>query len=47
VPIANAAYQTSAGEAVLWNKSLALELFDALQQGKAVPAGLLSGTKVG
>jgi LCP family protein required for cell wall assembly len=47
VPIANAAYPTSAGEAVLWNKSQALELFDALQQGKAVPAGLLSGTKAG
>jgi LCP family protein required for cell wall assembly len=48
VPIANAAYETSnAGEAVLWNRSQALELFNALQQGKAVPAGLLSGTKVG
>jgi LCP family protein required for cell wall assembly len=48
VPIANAAYETSnAGEAVLWNQSQALELFNALQQGKAVPAGLLSGTKVG
>jgi LCP family protein required for cell wall assembly len=47
VPIANAAYQTSAGEAVLWNKSQALELFNALQKDKPVPAGLLSGTKVG
>jgi LCP family protein required for cell wall assembly len=47
VPIANAAYQTSAGEAVLWNKDEALQLFDALQQGKPVPKGLLSGTKVG
>jgi LCP family protein required for cell wall assembly len=47
VPIANAAYPTSAGEAVLWNKSQALQLFDALQAGKPVPAGLLSGTKVG
>jgi LCP family protein required for cell wall assembly len=47
VPIANAAYATPAGEAVLWNRSQALQLFDALQQGKAVPASLLSGTKVG
>jgi LCP family protein required for cell wall assembly len=47
VPIANAAYQTSAGEAVLWNKAQALQLFNALQAGKPVPAGLLSGTKVG
>jgi len=48
VPIANAAYETpNAGEAVLWNKSQALELFNALQAGKPVPAGLLSGTKVG
>jgi hypothetical protein len=47
VPIANAAYPTSAGEAVLWNKSQALELFGALQAGKPVPAGLLTGTKVG
>jgi anionic cell wall polymer biosynthesis LytR-Cps2A-Psr (LCP) family protein len=47
VPIANANYQTSAGDAVLWNRSQALELFNALQQGKPVPAGLLTGTTVG
>jgi LCP family protein required for cell wall assembly len=47
VPIANPNYPTSAGDAVLWNKSQALQLFDALQAGKPVPAGLLSGTKVG
>jgi LCP family protein required for cell wall assembly len=48
VPIANAAYETSnAGEAVLWNRSEALQLFDALQSGKQVPSGLLSGTTVG
>ena len=47
VPIANAAYPTSAGEAVLWNKSQALQLFNALQAGKPVPAGLLSGPKAG
>ena len=47
VPIANSNYPTSAGDAVLWNKSQALQLFDALQAGKPVPAGLLSGTKVG
>jgi LCP family protein required for cell wall assembly len=47
VPIANANYETSAGDAVLWNRSQALALFNALQQGKPVPAGLLSGTTVG
>jgi LCP family protein required for cell wall assembly len=48
VPIANAAYETSnAGEAVLWNQSEAQQLFSALQDNKAVPAGLLSGTTVG
>jgi LCP family protein required for cell wall assembly len=48
VPIANANYETSnAGDTVLWNRTQALELFNALQAGKAVPAGLLSGTQVG
>jgi LCP family protein required for cell wall assembly len=47
VPIANANYQTSAGDSVLWNRTQALELFNALQAGKPVPAGLLSGTQVG
>jgi len=47
VPIANANFPTSAGDAVLWNRTQALELFNALQAGKPVPAGLLSGTKVG
>ena len=48
VPIANPAYFTpSAGEAVLWNHAQALALFNALQQDKSVPAGLLTGTQVG
>jgi hypothetical protein len=47
VPIANAALQTNAGEAIEWNRTEALQLFEALQQNKAVPAGLLSGTTVG
>jgi LCP family protein required for cell wall assembly len=47
VPIANAALPTNAGEAVEWNRTEALQLFGALQQNKAVPAGLLSGTTVG
>ena len=47
VPIANAAYPTSAGEAVLWNRTQALQLFEALQNNKPVPSGLLSGTTVG
>jgi anionic cell wall polymer biosynthesis LytR-Cps2A-Psr (LCP) family protein len=47
VPIANANLQTSAGDAVQWNKTQALELFNALKAGKPVPAGLLTGTKLG
>ena len=29
----------AAGDSVEWNRTEALELFDALQQNKAVPAG--------
>jgi LCP family protein required for cell wall assembly len=48
VPIANANYPTSnAGDAVLWNRTQALELFNDLAAGKAVPASLITGTKVG
>src|SRR5580700_2816549 len=47
VPIANANYETSAGDAVLWDRSQALQLFNDLKNGQTVPAGLLSGTTVG
>jgi LCP family protein required for cell wall assembly len=47
VPIANANFPTSAGDAVLWDRTKALQLFNALQAGKPVPAGLLTGTKLG
>jgi len=47
VPIANANYATSAGDAVLWNKSKATELFNALKTGATIPQGLLAGTSVG
>jgi LCP family protein required for cell wall assembly len=48
VPIANANYITSnAGDAVQWNSTQALELFNALKNNQAVPSGLLSGTTVG
>ena len=48
VPIANANYQTSnAGDAVQWDRTQALELFNDLAQDKPVPASLISGTKVG
>jgi LCP family protein required for cell wall assembly len=48
VPIANPNYYTSnAGDAVQWNQAEALQLFNALKNGQAVPSGLLSGTKVG
>jgi LCP family protein required for cell wall assembly len=48
VPIANANYLTAnAGDAVQWNQSQALELFNALKAGQPVPKGLLTGTTVG
>ena len=47
VPIANANYETNAGDAVLWDQAQALELFNALKAGKAIPAGLLNGTQIG
>jgi LCP family protein required for cell wall assembly len=47
VPIANANYFTSAGDSVLWNRTEALALFNALKNGQTVPPGLLTGTAVG
>ncbi len=47
VPIADANYQTAAGDAVKWNSTEARALFSALKNGTAVPANLLNGTKVG
>jgi LCP family protein required for cell wall assembly len=48
VPIANANYlTTNAGDAVQWDQSQALALFNALKNNQPVPKGLLSGTTVG
>jgi LCP family protein required for cell wall assembly len=48
VPVANANYLTSnAGDALLWNRTQALELFNALKSNEAVPQGLLTGTQIG
>lgn len=47
VPIANANYFTPAGDAVQWNQTEALALFNDLKNGTTVPSSLLSGTKVG
>ncbi len=47
VPIANPNYYTNAGDSVLWNKTQATELFDALKTDSTVPSGLLKGTSVG
>ena len=48
VPVADANYETAnAGDAVLWNRSEALQLFDDLKNDQKVPADLLSGTIVG
>jgi LCP family protein required for cell wall assembly len=48
VPVADANYVTpNAGDAVKWNSSEALQLFNDLKNNQQVPANLLSGTKVG
>jgi len=48
VPIADANFPTSnAGDAVEWNRTQALELFDDLAQDKPIPSSLITGTKVG
>jgi hypothetical protein len=47
VPIANNNFYTSAGDSVLWNKTQATELFNALKNDSAIPKGLLGGTTVG
>lgn len=47
VPIANANYITSAGDAVLWDHTQASQLFTALQDDQPVPANLISGSKLG
>ncbi len=47
VPIANANYPTSAGDAVLWNSSQAKALFNDLQTGQAVPKYLIAGSRQG
>jgi LCP family protein required for cell wall assembly len=46
VPISNPAYFTSAGEAVKWDSTKALQLFNALKANQPVPAGLLQGTSL-
>jgi LCP family protein required for cell wall assembly len=47
VPVANADYQTAAGDSVEWNSAKATQLFDALKNNQAVPSGLLDGTQAG
>ncbi len=47
VPIANSNYPTAAGDAVLWNRSQAKELFTDLQTGQAVPKALITGSHQG
>jgi LCP family protein required for cell wall assembly len=46
VPIGNANYVSpNAGDAVLWDTSQAKQLFAALNEGKPIPKGLISGSK--
>ena len=44
VPIGNANFVTSAGDAVQWNKALALRLFGDLNNDRPVPKSLLTGS---
>jgi LCP family protein required for cell wall assembly len=48
VPVANANYESpNAGDALLWDRSKALQLFNDLKTNRQVPADLLTGTTVG
>lgn len=47
VPIANANLFTPAGDAVQWNRTQALQLFNDLRTDTPVPKSLLSGSKLG
>jgi LCP family protein required for cell wall assembly len=48
IPIANANYLTqNAGDALLWNRALARELFNALNKGTPIPKGLITGSRQG
>jgi len=47
VPIANANLPTSAGDAVEWNHTEALRLFDALKNDQPVPHDLITGSHQG
>jgi LCP family protein required for cell wall assembly len=47
VPIANANYVTSAGDAVQWNSSQTKTLFNDLQTGQTVPRQLITGSQQG
>jgi hypothetical protein len=46
--VANANFITAnAGDALLWDRGQALQLFNALKNDQPVPAHLLTGTTVG
>src|SRR5215469_6151878 len=47
VPIADPNYASSIGDAVLWDRSRARELFNDLQTGQAVPKKLVKGSHQG
>ena len=47
MPVANSNYYTNAGDSVLWNKTQATKLFNALKNDSAIPNGLLGGTTTG
>jgi LCP family protein required for cell wall assembly len=48
VPVADANFYTpNAGDALLWNRAEALQLFNALKDNQPVPKDLLNGTTVG
>ena len=47
VPISDSNYETSAGDALLLNTTELKELATALNDGKPIPKGIVSGSKLG
>jgi LCP family protein required for cell wall assembly len=44
IPISNPNFETTAGDALLWNTAQAKELFDDLNAGRPVPKSLITGS---
>jgi hypothetical protein len=47
VPISGSAFEPNAGDSLIWDKTKALELFNAMKNDQPVPKGLLAGSSAG